>query len=185
MKKIELIIRLNSEWQVGSGLSGGISSDALALKDKEGFPYIPGKTIKGLILEGLKSAQELGHVETSEIDILMGSGADQKGIQAITFFSNAYLSESTRAQINAEDRKKLFRNISNTQIGKDGIAVDKSLRTTEVCMPLTLRAEILIEPTDELDSERAKELLDDAIKWVKFLGIKRTRGLGRCDFLIK
>jgi CRISPR/Cas system CSM-associated protein Csm3 (group 7 of RAMP superfamily) len=52
-------IEFNSYWHIGSGLSGGTDVDALVLKDTNGFPYIPGKTLKGLIREAAETLESL------------------------------------------------------------------------------------------------------------------------------
>ena len=51
MKDITFKITFFSEWHCGSGLSSGSDLDALVIKDKDNFPFIPGKTLKGLIRE--------------------------------------------------------------------------------------------------------------------------------------
>ena len=38
-------------WHLGSGLSAGSKLDSTIIKDENGLPYVPGKTIKGLIRE--------------------------------------------------------------------------------------------------------------------------------------
>ena len=38
-------------WHVSSGLCGGAALDSYVAKDSAGFPYVPGKTIKGLVRE--------------------------------------------------------------------------------------------------------------------------------------
>ena len=38
-------------WHVSSGLSGGAALDSYVVKDSAGLPYVPGKTIKGLVRE--------------------------------------------------------------------------------------------------------------------------------------
>ena len=38
-------------WHLSSGLSAGAKLDSTVTRDENGLPYIPGKTIKGLIKE--------------------------------------------------------------------------------------------------------------------------------------
>ena len=40
-----------TDWHCGSGLAAGADVDALVIKDSDGLPYIPGKTMKGLLRE--------------------------------------------------------------------------------------------------------------------------------------
>ena len=36
-------------WHVSSGLSGGAALDSYAVKNSAGLPYVPGKTINGVV----------------------------------------------------------------------------------------------------------------------------------------
>lgn len=53
-KTINITIRFFSQWHCGSGTSAGADVDELVVKDKNGMPYIPGKTLKGLIREAVE-----------------------------------------------------------------------------------------------------------------------------------
>lgn len=56
-------IQFHTDWHCGSGLAAGADLDALVVKDKEDLPFIPGKTIKGLVreaVEDMQSFQEKG-----------------------------------------------------------------------------------------------------------------------------
>ena len=46
---ITYTIEFFSYWHCGSGLSAGADVDSLVIKDAIGMPFVPGKTIKGLI----------------------------------------------------------------------------------------------------------------------------------------
>ena len=46
-------ITFHSNWHCDSGLASGAHLDALVIKDKNGMPYIPGKTLKGIIKEAV------------------------------------------------------------------------------------------------------------------------------------
>ena len=49
MNELNYKIEFFSEWHCGSGLSAGADIDALAIKDSDGLPYIPGKTLRLLM----------------------------------------------------------------------------------------------------------------------------------------
>ena len=42
-----------TDWHCGSGLAAGADVDTLVVKDKNGLPFVPGKTLKGLIREAV------------------------------------------------------------------------------------------------------------------------------------
>ena len=52
---ITYTIELFSYWHCGSGLSAGADVDSLVIKDAKGMPFVPGKTIKGLIREAAET----------------------------------------------------------------------------------------------------------------------------------
>ena len=52
---ITYTIEFFSYWHCGSGLSAGADVDSLVIKDAKGMPFVPGKTIKGLIREAAET----------------------------------------------------------------------------------------------------------------------------------
>lgn len=177
-------IHLLSDWHCGSGLSAGAQSDSELLKDENNHPYIPGKTIKGLLKDALMEMPKNSSGISQEI-INEIFGYEIKEINKVirtkpgkAFFSNATLPQIERKEITAELSEFLYRNISSTAIDKNGIAENKSLRRMEVCMPLILEGWI-----DDLEAEQ-KQTIIKATKWVRHLGVNRNRGLGRCKIEI-
>jgi CRISPR/Cas system CMR subunit Cmr4 (Cas7 group RAMP superfamily) len=96
-KTIEYQIEFFSEWHCGSGLAAGADVDALVVKDKDDLPFVPGKTIKGLIREAADVLTLFGEQQEAKMKTLFGneadaeSGADNHGC---LFFSNAELSKA-------------------------------------------------------------------------------------------
>lgn len=166
-------------WHCGSGLSAGADVDLLTIKDADGLPFIPGKTIKGLLreasvtLSGLVSAK---YPPLEEIDKIFGK---EGTLQGSAFFSNAEFPDEDKAVLK-DKSKLLFTAISSTAIGDDGIAKEHSLRRMEVALPCTLSGTIMHWP----DDEKNLKLLTDSLAFVKRLGENRNRGLGRCKFSI-
>lgn len=167
-----------SEWHIGSGLGAGAEIDAQMLKDENGIPYIPGKTIKGLIKEACLDIHEINTKLISEIDIKnIFEGNSENNIGSVaTFFSNAKLDKNEYIEIKDNGLSSyIYKILSSTAIDKNGIADDKSLRTIEVAMPTTLHGTIEID-------EQYKFKIKEALKWVRHIGTNRNRGLGRCKF---
>ena len=174
--KIEML----SDWHVGSGLDAGVEVDALVLKDENGIPYIPGKTIKGLLKDALVDMIEVNQCEDTTVQEIFGnmiSNQERTSHSGKAFFSDATLDEDQYKEIASNNLGEyLYRNIASTAIGEKGIAKEKSLRVTQVTMPLTLTGYIsAIEKADE-------PTLKKAFQWVRYLGVNRNRGLGRCRF---
>ncbi|MDE6805090.1 MAG: hypothetical protein K2J29_10705, partial [Muribaculaceae bacterium] len=62
-------IEFFSDWHCGSGLSAGADVDALVIKDDCGLPFVPGKTVKGLVREAMEDIltfKRIGNEESRE-----------------------------------------------------------------------------------------------------------------------
>ncbi len=175
-------VTLHSAWHCGSGDSKGADLDALVIKDKYGLPYIPGKTMKGLIRNGFDEInQALGGQIDPQISRgifgLEGGVDDTKHVCGECFFTNANLQEPLYGELVRQPllATHLYKKVASTAIdAESGVAVDHSLRTMEVTIPLELEGEIINV------NERNFSFLKDAMAMVKRLGVGRNRGLGRC-----
>lgn len=182
-------IKIHNHWHCGSGLAAGADVDALAVKDKFGMPYIPGKTIKGLIREAVDEIIVLtNNLDKLQDDYIKTFGYfedDEKSVgikemfKGASFFSNAELREGEYAYILNNDLVKyMYDSVSHTAIGENGIAKKHSLRRVEVVVPCVLQGKILNVPDD------MEEVLKQGMKFIKCLGLGRNRGLGRCTISI-
>jgi len=206
MKTLNYKIKILSDWHIGSGLDSATNVDTLVLKNELQLPYIPGKTIKGLIKDAVQDMIDVGQVfeiamirifgkpikdiklkkeELTKIfgdrvkDIDLDDDESQISIPGSAFFENAILPETDFKDITKNNLSSfLYRNIASTAIGENGVALEKSLRVSEVTTPLSLEGTI-----SGLHEEDYK-LLTKAILLVRHLGVNRNRGLGRCQFSI-
>lgn len=171
-----------SDWHCGSGLAAGADLDALVVKDQTGLPFVPGKTIKGLVREAVENILKF---EGKDISILNHSfgyfdNKDKKE-KGCLFFSNAELQNNQKEAIIANDAADyLYRSISSTAIGDNGIAEEHSLRKIEVTVPCTLFGVIL----GITNTKEDMELIEKGLKYIKRIGQNRNRGLGRCQIVI-
>lgn len=181
---IKYKIVFHTDWHCGSGLAAGADVDALVVKDKNGMPFIPGKTIKGLIRESVEEIRCLQGKCHEDLDIFENAfGYFDKDKEEMRkgsmFFTNATLEENEYDVIISNDAATfLYRKVASTAIGKDGIAKEHSLRKMEVVVPCILIGEIHDVPF-ELGAE-----IKEAMKFIKRLGLNRNRGLGRCTISI-
>lgn len=181
MKTICFSIQFYGYWHIGSGLSGGIKADSLVLKDPNNLPYIPGKTIKGLFKNASAELSSFSqyYINQLEVQKAFGLAGYQEESASQLFFSDAQLPE---AEVNAILKEKisesLYEVISSTKINENGVAEHKSLRQLEVTVPLTLFGFIQ-------DFEgKYFEMLSKSAPMIKYIGLNRNRGLGRCEFKI-
>ncbi len=190
MASIKYNITFFNYWHCGSGLSGGPDSNTTAIrieKNNNFLPFIPGKTLKGLLREAAELYLPILYKDQQEavqefITEVFGpkDGSFNYDKQS-SFFSNAELPVHISANISKEDSHLLFDHLVSTAIDRNGQAKDESLRQIEVTVPMTLEAEILDFPLNEY----YLEFLEQCLKGIKQMGSYRTRGLGRCQFLLK
>ncbi|MGM0944695.1 MAG: RAMP superfamily CRISPR-associated protein [Bacteroidota bacterium] len=179
-EKINYTIHFYSDWHAGSGLSAGAEADAVVIKDSNGFPYIPGKTLKGIFVDAFQDFQllEIEGFSKDSQKALFGDFDLETGITSPgkLFFSNATLPQDEKKAIGLDHAEFLYRTIASTAIDTaTGVAKNTSLRTTEVCIPLTLEAYIGGAIKEDI------KILDQLAKYIRSLGANRNRGLGRCS----
>ena len=199
--ELNLILRFKGYWYIGSGQEAGAYADSLMLKDSEGLPYVPGKTVKGIIKSKALLAMRNGLFSQNEIDALFGvegssitgntdkADIDELSTMGILSFSNAQLPESSRSILVGSDGQNksrfLYRIIQSTKIDeKTGTAEGGTLRSMEVCVPLDLicsvsydRESIAVRYESE---DKFREKLDMLCSLVSEIGGKRRRGMGQC-----
>jgi hypothetical protein len=150
---MQIYIKFFDYWHISSGESAGVLYDATVLKDENGFAYIGGKTIKGLVKDAMKYIDDTYLLEEQ--------------------FSNLELPLLTKKQIE-NNKEFLYKKISSTAIDSDTkMAKDHSLRDIEVVIPITLYGKI--------ENISDKDNILKALKLIKRVGLNRNRGLGRCE----
>lgn len=187
MENIKYKIEFFSEWHCGSGLAAGADVDALVIKDRKGLPFVPGKTMKGLLRESVEDLVIYRHLPKQILIELFGNSADRNNQeegsdtdlmqQGKVYFTNAVLAANHQAIIEKEQLQEfLFGAVSSTCITNEGVAKAHSLRRVQTVIPCVLYGEILDIPTLEM-----KQLLSEGLRMIKRLGVGRNRGLGRCE----
>jgi CRISPR/Cas system CSM-associated protein Csm3 (group 7 of RAMP superfamily) len=187
---ITITIQFLDYWHTGSGESGGNESDARVIRyergEKKGLPFVPGKTIKGLVREMV----EAQGVSCEELHLWFGNTSEAKDTsgkknpcykidkvdETPTHMSNGDIIED----IKAENIPFLFKTFKNTKLTK-GIAEEGTLREIETVIPVTVVAEF---SGIEADANQL-ELLKKAIMSIKRIGLNRNRGMGRCEVRVE
>lgn len=185
MKIIYYKVTFLTWWHCGSGQAAGPDVDELAIKDSEGLPYIPGRTMKGLLKDACRQMAGYGleGMDSKRINSVFGYHDDNAGSyseKGSAFFSDVVLPASDRRAIAADKglRKALFSSVAATAIGKDGIAKDHTLRKIQVTVPCALYGTI----ANVADDDTA--MFAQAMKFIKRIGLGRNHGLGRCKIEI-
>lgn len=171
-----------SYWHCGSGLGAGAKADALVVKDSRGLPFVPGRTVKGLVREAVATLVEMRRADADDLNRNFGveASASADMVQGSAFFSDAALPDGERNEIaRHEAADNLYSLMASTSIGEDGVAKDHTLRSIEVTVPCVLSGHISGLSDTMADS------VAQALPLVRRLGLGRSRGLGRCSFAVE
>lgn len=177
MSTVKYKIVFFSNWHCGSGLAAGADVDALVIKDKNGLPYVPGRTIKGL----LREAASILSVDKEIVNKVFGVSGDEDGhMTGSSFFGNVTLPSAEYQYIVEQGlASHLYQTFASTRIDENGIAKDNTLRKIETVVPCKLEGEILNVP------DGAEQTIEDAMSFIKRMGTGRNRGYGRCKISIR
>lgn len=187
MIDIHIKIEFHSPWHCGSGLAAGSDIDALVITDRAGMPFVPGKTIKGLVRQAVEEYIEYSNIARDEkngttiaerVRNMFGEESSSDAVRAsgAAHFSDANLDNCEYGAIAADSalRAHLFNKVTSTAIDDNGIARGHSLRSLQTVVPCTLYADISYVDADIAD------IVVKSLGMIKHMGQKRHRGLGRC-----
>ena len=198
-----LRLTFDSDWHVGSGAGIPGSVDRQVLRDEEGFPYVPGKTLTGILRDAaewiadtrdaLDTAKDRNQRWKKALIGLFGEQPESHGGTQGGFASGAAVGIGS-AELSRDLRNYIqgFRNASGPDLRaalftvRPGVKIDRTtgraledhLFSTERVRGCTLYAPV--KYLRGLLSEDEEKLLEDAVRAVRRLGGKRRRGGGRC-----
>jgi len=185
MSKYKMEIKLNSDTLIGSGEGHGQIIDTDIVYDEIGIPYIPGKRIKGILLDSAEEINEmLGNI--IEIKPIFGEvGITQGNMKIGNFFIDNYSEikewlkylKTKSSLVNKNNILKYFTNLRYaTAIDhQTGIAKEHSLRTERVINKGN-------QFTGKIDlDENYKEQLALICQNIRRMGTKRNRGYGEVE----
>jgi len=194
--KCHVIFDLLTPWAVSSGRTGGPAADATVVRSPGGLPYLPGRSVKGLLREGCRQAEALGYLPAGTCQQLFGewsfaaNAASRYEVAAGQLsFSDARLpreyEDFARSKPEGAAWATAFvQSIAATALEESGLARDKTLRTFEVAVPMTLRATIEC-PTSGDAAVDWLEAIKVAASLVRAVGAHRNRGFGRAQLRIE
>lgn len=186
----KICIKFLGEWLVASGLGDGSRADTVLVRDHHGLPFIPGKSIKGILRE---AARELGEArnDLKETKKRLFGGKDEDdspgdlGILRISRGELEPLLRNELINIDNADRATFVNDLtiirSQTAIDSTGSAKNKSLRRIEcgiAGMEFVSTLDIDLEESD--DEKWFDEYLRAVCAMVRVMGAGRYRGFGRC-----
>ena len=192
MDKYNIEIELKSETILGSGESVPGSVDLEVLYDNYGLPYLKGKTLKGRLREEAENIVRFDNKTFSKKDIYELFGYEDKNELNKIIFFDATVSENIKNAIkeainnSSIGKEEVFNALTDTRIftsiGKNGVALDTTLRQIRVIHKgLILNAKINV--VCEL-SEKEEILLALSVASLKHIGLMCNRGKGSVACLL-
>lgn len=189
--KANIVFEILTWWHAGTGRGDGPVADAVLARTSEGLPYLPGRTVKGLVRDATRLGVAAGMATQSEFHawfgtpLVAGDSEDRvEKLEAARFstqpgclrFESATLGSdwAAWARAHTSDLGPLFSTVASTRIDAEGVAADQTLRVIELAVPMTLRATV-----EGLDAKAVQVLGDVLPLFVRGLGSHRNRGLGR------
>lgn len=186
--RLTLNFDIQTEWHIGTGDEGGAYADALMLKDQNNLPYIPGRSIRGLLKEAFLLMQdsiknsEAPHLRLTKL--LFG----EEGAQGLLRITNATLSEQEIAYFNKNKQsgacKHLYRVHYTTAVNnKTGVAKEGTLRGMEVAAPMALTCSMTLDSNhpsfNKFDNKALARHIEEVVPLITNIGAKRHRGYGQ------
>lgn len=177
MLEVNYEIEFFSSWHCGSGQGGGRDADYCPIRDEEGFPFVPGKTIKGLFRDAAETLFDAAFTARIFGMASRRDAGETRSGQAI--WSDARLEAAVRREIlKRKSESELYVNQYFIKLDEQGQAEDQALRHGEYAVPVKLYGKI--ENLDEADIEKIRECAG----FIKHIGLQRSRGFGRCRISI-
>lgn len=166
---IEYNMRLLSDTVFGSGYSIPGGADISVCKDDEGYPYLKGSTMKGLLRESTRNLADWMGLDDNVITAMFGAeGRDgtidehRINLTAASLVDRPVLPEQCYCE-------RAFTQLEN------GVVKEGSLRLIEC-----IKAGFVFRGTIECCA-CDKQLIEDALKGIKWMGTLRNRGFGHVD----
>lgn len=179
-----LKITLLSDLCSSSGEAFGYSIDSDITFDRDGFPYIPSRRLKGCLREAADELVACGYLSQTDVNSLFGTPGGSGGSLRL---KNAVMDKPQ--ELLALDKNEIIAKYtgirSQTSLTEAGNADENSLRSTRVLNRfdpitkenITFTAEVRCDACDE-------KTLEIACNALRHIGLHRTRGLGvvSCKF---
>ncbi len=189
MTTATLTLDIKTYWHPGGGRGGGFVVDALAHRDSNGLPTLPGRHLKGLLREAVEFAENLHWSGYAYLPQMLFGERTKNALNATPTsgclrISDATLPNEVGTWLASEAGRalipNLYRKLYATAVDQvSGAAVDRSLRGIEVVVPVTLQARIDPIIGREAPPEAWLDRLKQILPLIDAVGAHRTRGLGR------
>jgi CRISPR/Cas system CSM-associated protein Csm3 (group 7 of RAMP superfamily) len=182
----QLVIHCDSEWLVAGGDSTVGTADLAPMLDADALPFIPGRTLRGLLREAVTQVGDAIGGGSRHADRLFGTRKTAETTDAVQGDGSVRIGDALLPQaiadqcMSASDRRDLVATIRRTALERETRSAKQgSLREMEVAIAGLQLAAII-----ECQSKADLALLAFASGLVRSFGHSRSRGLGRCHLTL-
>ncbi|MBQ7617534.1 MAG: hypothetical protein IJS50_01540 [Desulfovibrio sp.] len=181
-----LVISFLSDWHVAAGVGDGYLVDSVLLRDGDGFPYIPGRALRGALRSGAKRLG-LCRPDLRMAEQYFWEGGFENDPKLWTLrVSSAHFAEGLKRQLLGHSQaKQLTSDLtilrSNNALTEEGVSKKGSLHTQECGIQgLDLYATLSVNAPAGFSEAWLEAYFAAVCAMVKSLGANRSRGFGRC-----
>ena len=185
MNRAEVTVHCDSEWLIAGGDSTVGTADMAPLLDADGLPFVPGRTLRGLLREAVTQVDHAIGGASTHAARLFGTRKSSETDPTDSRDGSVRISDALLPKAIADlckapdDRRDLLATIRRTALSKAGRSAKRgSLREMEVVV-----AGLQLVASIECGSAEDIELLAFAGGLVRNFGHSRSRGLGRCHLV--
>lgn len=177
-------VELLSDASFGSGKSVPGGEDSSILVDEQGFPYMKGSTIKGLIRENYQRYLGWTGIQDAEKkvkDLFGYTDMSEDEHKKTVRISDIELSDDVREAVSSHLEKMAGKHSPLEYMSylrvltklEDGMVKDGSMRTIRC-----LRKGLIFYGTIDCPDSRSEEEIRQVLPFIKWIGGEKTRGLG-------
>lgn len=184
-------MKLLSDAIFGSGKSVPGGEDAAVLTDESGFPFMRGTTFKGILREAVTNyllwiadpqAEQLVQSIFGDKDMTLEQSVKQVYVSDFVLSGKVRdsVSDACRVRDDGVLPYEYMTYLRTSTSLEDGLAREGTLRMIR-CIDQGLVFYGEIEAADE----QSRKVVSEALPFIKWIGGKRTRGLGRVEVTVE
>ena len=199
-----LELNIHSYWHIGSTAAAGPDVDAEPARTAWHLPYVPGRTLRGLLRDAMRLTASFDGIGFTMDDVARWFGSDptredadseqrERQLQAarwstlpgVVTVGSAELGQTAAERSawrafgkgGAGEVDRLFHRIAQTAVDEEtGVAATSTLRSQRVAVPMVLWATLTVP---EVEAAKWRDGLLKSLPQLVELGSHRTRGFGR------
>lgn len=187
-----IVLTFLSDWHISSGQGDGFLTDAVLVRDADGFPFVAGRALRGALREGARRVGLCREDLRKTENYIFGTERPtlDSNISGVVRISAAQIAPQLKSQLfNCQNPDEFISDLTTlrkqTALTPEGVAKPSTLRSIE-CGIQGLELFSAIEIFDcALEPAWIEQYLACICAAVKTIGGNRSRGMGRCSMTVQ